>query len=123
MESADRLRCQAVLSSIRKGDTMASSARALDERTFVGFARQHVFVTVFGLVVPLVVFLCFIGYPDRLHDLSELLRMERHGAAEEVRRLRQLRLPVRDKYFYIALVNNVKWLVVSLVFPGRRSDS
>ena len=26
-----------------------------------------------------------------------------------------------DKYFYIALDNNLKWLAVSLAFPGRAS--
>ena len=40
------------------------ASRMSDERTsFVAFARQHVFVTVFGLIVPVVLFLCFIGYP------------------------------------------------------------
>ena len=42
---------------------MASSARRFDDGTFVGYARQHVFVTVFGVAVPLLVFACFIGYP------------------------------------------------------------
>ena len=42
---------------------MASSASRFDDRTFVGFARQHMFVTVFGVIIPLLVFVCFIGFP------------------------------------------------------------
>ena len=40
------------------------ASRMSDERTsFVAFARQHIFVTAFGLVLPVLLFLCFIGYP------------------------------------------------------------
>ena len=42
---------------------MVSSAKRLDDGTFVGYARQHLFVTVFGVVAPVLVFACFIGYP------------------------------------------------------------
>jgi len=35
----------------------------------------------------------------------------------EVRRIRELFLHAGDKYFYIALENNLKWLAVSLAFP------
>ena len=52
--------------------------------------------------------------PDRLHDLSELLRMERHGAGQEVRRSRQLRLHARRQVFLYLAVKQLKWL-------GRRS--
>jgi raffinose/stachyose/melibiose transport system permease protein len=35
-----------------------------DERySFLAFARNHVFVTLFGIVAPVLLFACFIGYP------------------------------------------------------------
>ncbi|MGA7197989.1 MAG: hypothetical protein WBY97_13015, partial [Roseiarcus sp.] len=44
-----------------KGDVMS---RMDDERdSFAAFARNHVFVTLFGIVVPVLLFVCFIGYP------------------------------------------------------------
>ena len=37
-----------------------SSARSPSMFTFV---RRHVFVTVFGVIAPVLIFICFIGYP------------------------------------------------------------
>ena len=50
------------------------ASRMSDERTsFVAFARHHVFVTLFGLVLPVVLFRRLYWLSDRLHDLFELL--------------------------------------------------
>ena len=39
-------------------------SRIDDERySFLAFARNHVFVTLFGIVAPVLLFACFIGYP------------------------------------------------------------
>ena len=50
------------------------ASRMSDERTsFVAFARHHVFVTLFGLVLPVALFAVLHRISDRLHDLFELL--------------------------------------------------
>jgi raffinose/stachyose/melibiose transport system permease protein len=96
---------------------MASSASRFDDGTFVGFARRHVFVTVFGVAVPLLVFACFIGYP--IIYTIYLSFFEWNGMAPQKKfvGLANYAYLFQDKYFYIALVNNAKWLIVSLVFP------
>ncbi|OWK20333.1 hypothetical protein AJ88_31275 [Mesorhizobium amorphae CCBAU 01583] len=100
-----------------KGATMASSASRFDDGTFVGFARRHVFVTVFGVAVPLLVFACFIGYP--IVYTIYLSFFEWNGMAPQKKFVgfANYAYLLHDKYFYIALVNNAKWLIVSLVFP------
>lgn len=83
----------------------------------MGFARRHVFVTVFGVVTPLLVFACFIGYPI-LYTLY-LSFFDWNGMSPQMKYvgLANYERIVTDKYFFIALANNAKWLAVSLVFP------
>src|SRR5260221_9813824 len=83
----------------------------------VAFARRHVFVTIFGLVMPVLVFSCFIGYPI-VYTIG-LSFFEWNGmspATKFVGWANYVQL-FNDKYFFVALVNNFRWLLVALVFP------
>lgn len=96
---------------------MPKSSRTNDETTFAGFARQHVFVTIFGVAVPLAVFIAFIGYP--ILYTFYLSFFEWNGMSPDMKfiGLGNYQQILNDKYVYIALVNNAKWLAVSLAFP------
>jgi len=83
----------------------------------IHFARDHIFVTVFGVAVPLALFACFIGYPIcytiylsffKWNGMSPIKRFI--GADNYV-------YLIHSQEFYLAVLNNVKWMVVSLCFP------
>ena len=98
------------------GDRMAS--RMSDERTsFVAFARKHVFVTIFGLVLPVVLFLCFIGYPILYTIYLSFFEWNGMTPVKKFVGFANYSYMLGDKYFYIAVENNLKWLAVSLAFP------
>jgi ABC-type sugar transport system permease subunit len=83
----------------------------------VTFARRHVFVTIFGLVMPVLVFSCFIGYPI-VYTIG-LSFFEWNGMSPAMKFVgwaNYIQL-FNDKYFFVALVNNFRWLLVALVFP------
>src|SRR6202021_2615780 len=115
MESGGRLaRKRSSLS--RRGIAMA--ARMSDERTsFVAFARQHVFVTIFGLALPVVLFLCFIGYPILYTIYLSFFEWNGMTPVKKFVGFANYSYMLGDKYFYIALENNLKWLAVSPAFP------
>jgi ABC-type sugar transport system permease subunit len=90
-----------------------------DERTsFIRFAQNHKFVTFFGILVPLAVFAVFVGYPivftvylsffdwNGMAPQKTFVGLQNYGY-----------LLFSDKYFYTALLNNVKWVGVTLFFP------
>ena len=104
------------LRASRRGIAMAS--RMSDERTsFVAFARQHVFVTIFGLVLPVVLFLCFIGYPIVYTIYLSFFEWNGMAPVKKFVGFANYSYMLGDKYFYISLENNLKWLAVSLAFP------
>jgi ABC-type sugar transport system permease subunit len=90
-----------------------------DERTsFIRFARTHKFVTLFGILVPLAVFAVFVGYPIVFTvylSFFDWNGMAPHKTFVGLQNYRYLLLS--DKYFYTALLNNVKWVGVTLFFP------
>ena len=96
-----------------------------DERTsFIRFAQNHKFVTFFGILVPLAVFAVFVGYP--IVFTVYLSFFDWNGMAPEKTfvGLQNYRyLLFSDKYFYTALLNNVKWVGVTLFFPVTCSAS
>src|SRR6201994_5220038 len=93
-------------------------SRISDERTsFIAFARQHVFVTIFGLLLPVVLFLCFIGYPILYTIYLSFFEWNGMAPAKRFVGFANYSYMLGDKYFYIALENNLKWLAVSLAFP------
>jgi ABC-type sugar transport system permease subunit len=95
---------------------MAAGMR--DEHTsFVAFARQHVFVTLFGLILPVALFLAFIGYPIAYTIYLSFFDWNGMAPVKTFVGFANYAYMLRDKYFYISLENNLKWLVVSLVFP------
>ena len=94
------------------------ASRMSDERTsFVAFARQHVFVTIFGLVLPVVLFLCFIGYPIVYTIYLSFFEWNGMAPVKKFVGFANYAYMLGDKYFYISLENNLKWLAVSLAFP------
>jgi ABC-type sugar transport system permease subunit len=89
-----------------------------DERlSLLAFGRQHIFVTLFGIVLPIVLFACFIGYPIVYTIYLSLFEWNGMTPAKTFVGLSNYAYMFHDKYFYISLENNLKWLVVSLAFP------
>src|ERR1700688_206369 len=91
------------------------ASRMSDERTsFVPFARHHVFVTIFGLVLPVVLFLCFIGYPIVYTIYLSFFEWNGMTPVKKFVGFANYSYMLGDKYFYIALENNLKWLARGL---------
>ena len=95
---------------------MASSASP-DSRGIIAFAREHTFVTIFGIVVPLSVFMLFVGYPILYTVYLSFFKWNGMSAIKTFAGLENYRYLIHDSYFYTALINNVKWLGVTLIFP------
>jgi ABC-type sugar transport system permease subunit len=96
---------------------MAISRKQRESRSFLVFARNHLFVTIFGVVVPVVLFLAFIGYPIVYTIYLSFFQWNGMTPVKKFVGLANYTYLIGDKYFYVALFNNLKWLVVSLVFP------
>jgi ABC-type sugar transport system permease subunit len=93
-------------------------SRIDDERySFLAFARNHVFVTLFGIVAPVLLFACFIGYPIVYTIYLSFFEWNGMAPTKTFVGLANYSYMFGDKYFYISLENNLKWLVVSLAFP------
>jgi len=96
---------------------MANSRKQPEGKSFIVFARNHVFVTIFGVVVPVVLFLSLIGYPIIYTIYLSFFEWNGMAPVKKFVGLANYVYLTHDKYFYVALFNNLKWLVVSLVFP------
>ena len=84
---------------------------------FVSFAERHVFVTVFGIIVPVLIFAGFIGYPIAYTITLSFFDWNGMTPSWKFVGLANYVQLFNDKYFYIALANNFRWLLVALVFP------
>lgn len=91
-----------------------SSAR---NQSMFTFARRHVFVTVFGVIAPVLIFICFIGYPILYTIVLSFYEWNGMTPTKRFVGLANYVQLFNDKYFYVALANNLRWLLVALVFP------
>jgi ABC-type sugar transport system permease subunit len=96
---------------------MAISRKQRESRSFLVFAKNHVFVTIFGVVIPVVLFLSLIGYPIVYTIYLSFFQWNGMAPVKKFVGLANYAYLIGDKYFYVALFNNLKWLAVSLVFP------
>jgi raffinose/stachyose/melibiose transport system permease protein len=96
---------------------MVTSRKQRESRSFLVFARNHLFVTIFGVVVPVILFLTFIGYPIAYTIYLSFFEWNGMTPVKKFVGLANYAFLTGDKYFYVAFFNNLKWLVVSLVFP------
>lgn len=79
--------------------------------------RHNGFVAIFGMVIPVAIFLIFVGYPIvytmflSLHDWN--------GAApvKTFVGLKNYQDMLHDRYVWVSLKNNARWLAVTLIFP------
>jgi raffinose/stachyose/melibiose transport system permease protein len=85
--------------------------------SLLAFGRRHVFVTIFGIVIPIGLFACFIGYPIVYTIYLSLFEWNGMTPVKTFVGIANYAYMLHDKYFYISLENNLKWLVVSLAFP------
>ena len=92
-------------------------ARTDEYSSFLAFGRRHVFVTIFGIVVPIALFACFIGFPIAHTLYLSLFEWNGMAPTKTFVGLANYAYMLHDKYFYISLTNNLKWLAVSLAFP------
>ena len=71
----------------------------------------------FGIVVPVLLFVCFIGYPIAYTIYLSFFEWDGMAPMKTFIGLANYSYMIGDKYFYISLENNLKWLAVSLAFP------
>lgn len=83
----------------------------------IHFARSHIFVTIFGVVVPLTLFACFIGYPICYTIYLSFFKWNGMSPIKRYIGLDNYAYLIHSQEFYLAVLNNVRWMVVSLCFP------
>lgn len=86
-------------------------------RAMLEFARQHTFVALFGICMPLLLFAAFIGYPIVYTIWLSFYEWNGMSPQKKFVGLANYAYLIGDDYFYTALLNNFKWLVVMLIFP------
>jgi raffinose/stachyose/melibiose transport system permease protein len=86
-------------------------------QSFAAFARQHTFVALLGVVVPVLVFCTFVGYPIVYTIYLSFFDWNGMTPTKQFVGLGNYVTLFHDKYFYVSLVNNFKWLAVTLLFP------
>ena len=96
---------------------MPSTVSLGDRLTMIRFARDHTFVTIFGVVMPLLVFALFVGYPIVYTVYLSFFEWNGMSANKTFVGLANYAYLIHDRYFYTALLNNVKWIAVTLSFP------
>lgn len=96
---------------------MAHPALADERTSFIRFARAHKFVTVFGILMPLAVFAVFVGYPIVFTIYLSFFDWNGMAPHKTFVGLQNYRYLIGDRYFYTALLNNAKWVGVTLFFP------
>ncbi len=96
---------------------MASSVAPGSAGGIIEFARDHKFVAIFGIAVPLSVFMLFVGYPIIYTIYLSFFKWNGMSATKTFVGLQNYRYLITDSYFYTALFNNVKWMGVTLAFP------
>ena len=96
---------------------MAHPAPADERTSFIRFARAHKFVTVFGILMPLAVFAVFVGYPIVFTIYLSFFDWNGMAPHKTFVGLQNYRYLIGDRYFYTALLNNAKWVGVTLFFP------
>jgi ABC-type sugar transport system permease subunit len=85
--------------------------------SFVAFARQHTFVALFGVVLPMLVFCIFVGYPIVYTIYLSFFEWNGMTPTKQFIGFGNYAYLFHDKYFYVSLANNFKWLAVTLLFP------
>lgn len=96
---------------------MTTSDRSGESPGFFAFAREHTFVTIFGILMPLAVFAVFVGYPILFTIYLSLFEWNGMTPEKTFVGLENYRYMLGDSHFHIALINNFKWLAVTLAFP------
>ena len=94
---------------------MGSKVR--NEKNFFVFARYHPFVAILGVIVPLLLFACFIGYPILYTIYLSFFKWNGMAPLKKFIGFDNYAYLIQSKEFYLAVGNNVKWMIVSLCFP------
>jgi multiple sugar transport system permease protein/raffinose/stachyose/melibiose transport system permease protein len=86
-------------------------------RPLLQWIGQHAFVAIFGIIVPVAVFALFVGYPIIYTAILSFYEWNGASATREFVGFDNYQELFRDKYIWVALQNNAKWLAVTLGFP------
>ena len=96
---------------------MTNTLSRTADNSFAAFARRHTFVALFGVAMPLLVFFLFVGYPIIYTVYLSFFEWNGMEPVKHFVGLSNYLYLLGDKYFHVALINNFKWLVISLLFP------
>lgn len=86
-------------------------------RTILDWLIANAFVAIFGMAIPVLIFVIFVGYPIAY---TIFLSFHEWNGATPVKTfvgLKNYHDLINDTYVWTALKNNVRWLVVTLFFP------
>lgn len=78
---------------------------------------NHVFVAIFGMIVPVLIFVVFVGYPIVYTIVLSFYEWNGAAADKTFVGLQNYQDMLQDKYVLTSLKNNARWLVVTLFFP------
>jgi multiple sugar transport system permease protein/raffinose/stachyose/melibiose transport system permease protein len=85
--------------------------------SFGAFTRQHTFVSLVGVVLPILVFCTFVGYPIVYTIWLSFFDWNGMTVGKHFVGVANYVTLFHDSYFYVSLANNLKWLAVTLLFP------
>ncbi len=85
--------------------------------SLLNWLASNWFVAVFGIGVPLIVFVVFIGYPIAYTVHLSFFQWNGASAEKVFVGFDNYRTMFADSYVWTSLWNNIRWLLVSLGFP------
>lgn len=102
---------------MEKGPDMIAGSTKKSRNFLLGTEiKSHWLVYLGGIAVPLILYAIFVGYP--LFDTLRLSFYKWDGLGpREYVGLDNLKFMLQDDNFYLCLVNNLKWILVTLSFP------
>src|ERR1700722_9971011 len=86
-------------------------------QSFLAFARQHTFAAIFGVATPILVFCTFVGYPIVYTIYLSFFEWNGMTPTKKFVGIDNYIYLFHDKYVYVSVLNNFRWLAVTLLFP------
>lgn len=86
-------------------------------RSILDWLIANAFVAIFGMAIPVLIFVIFVGYPIAYTIFLSFHEWNGAAPVKTFVGLKNYHDLLNDTYVWTALKNNVRWLVVTLFFP------
>lgn len=80
--------------------------------------RGHLFLAVFGVLVPLILFCIYVGYPIVFNIYLSFTRWSGLGPAPRFDGLQNYRFLAESPSFWLSLLNTFKWVIGTLIIAN-----